>query len=214
MSSEAEASEWVDRELARAELRGLPVVPLLLAGDPFFRLASTQYEDVRDGRMPRDALARGELVRRRVSRRWTRSALPHGDRRCRRRRDPARRLGGTHRRLVSLAAVGTGPALVAGLSRRRDRHGGRQARHPDELAETHDSAASAKLLDAVDTEHTREALGKIHSGESRTPVLRKRTPHNARLRRTTSLVRASDDTRLASATAFFGADRQGYGQPG
>jgi hypothetical protein len=43
--------------LARAELRGIPVVPVLLAGDPFFRLGSTQYEDVRGGRVPGEAFA-------------------------------------------------------------------------------------------------------------------------------------------------------------
>jgi hypothetical protein len=58
MSPAAESSEWVDRELARAELKGLPVLPLLLAGDPFFRLGSTQYEDVRGGHMPREAFVR------------------------------------------------------------------------------------------------------------------------------------------------------------
>jgi hypothetical protein len=58
MSPAAESSEWVDRELARAELKGIPVLPLLLAGDPFFRLGSTQYEDVRDGRMPREPFVR------------------------------------------------------------------------------------------------------------------------------------------------------------
>jgi hypothetical protein len=57
MSPAAEASEWVDRELARAELRGIPVVPVLLEGYPFFRLGSTQYEDVRGGCVPGDALA-------------------------------------------------------------------------------------------------------------------------------------------------------------
>lgn len=57
MSPEAEASEWVDRELARAELQGIPVVPVLLDGYPFFRLGSTQYEDVRGGRVPGHALA-------------------------------------------------------------------------------------------------------------------------------------------------------------
>jgi hypothetical protein len=62
MSPVAESSEWVDRELARAELKGLPVLPLLLAGDPFFRLGSTQYEDVRDGRMPREAFVRRVLA--------------------------------------------------------------------------------------------------------------------------------------------------------
>ncbi len=61
MSPAAESSEWVDRELARAELKGLPVLPLLLAGDPFFRLGSTQYEDVRGGRMPGEAFVRRVL---------------------------------------------------------------------------------------------------------------------------------------------------------
>jgi hypothetical protein len=61
MSPAAESSEWVDRELARAELKGLPVLPLLLAGDPFFRLGSTQYEDVRGGAMPGEAFVRRVL---------------------------------------------------------------------------------------------------------------------------------------------------------
>ena len=61
MSPAAESSEWVDRELARAELKGLPVLPLLLAGDPFFRLGSTQYEDVRGGRMPREGFVQRVL---------------------------------------------------------------------------------------------------------------------------------------------------------
>ena len=58
MSPDAESSEWVDRELARAELKSRPVLPLLLVGDPFFRLGSTHYEDVRGGLMPRDAFVR------------------------------------------------------------------------------------------------------------------------------------------------------------
>jgi TIR domain len=58
MTPAAESSEWVDRELARAELKRRPVLPLLLAGDPFFRLGSTQYEDVRGGHLPRDAFVR------------------------------------------------------------------------------------------------------------------------------------------------------------
>jgi hypothetical protein len=57
MSPAAESSEWVDRELARAELKGLPILPLLLEGDPFFRLGSTQYDDVRGGRMPQERFA-------------------------------------------------------------------------------------------------------------------------------------------------------------
>jgi len=62
MSPTAESSEWVDRELARAELKGIPVLPLRLAGDPFFRLGSTQYEDVQGGRMPREAFVRRILA--------------------------------------------------------------------------------------------------------------------------------------------------------
>jgi hypothetical protein len=57
MSPAAESSEWVDRELARAELKDRPILPLLLDGDPFFRLGSTQYDDVRDGRMPQELFA-------------------------------------------------------------------------------------------------------------------------------------------------------------
>src|SRR5262245_25772696 len=57
MSPAAEASEWVDRELARAELKDLPILPLLLDGDPFFRLGSTQYDDVRGRRMPQERFA-------------------------------------------------------------------------------------------------------------------------------------------------------------
>lgn len=58
MSPAAESSEWVDRELARAELKGRPILPLLLDGDPFFRLGSTQYEDVRTGGMPQELFVR------------------------------------------------------------------------------------------------------------------------------------------------------------
>jgi len=61
MSPAAEASEWVDRELARAELKGRPVLPLLLEGDPFFRLGSTHYEDVRGGLLPGDGFV-GRVV--------------------------------------------------------------------------------------------------------------------------------------------------------
>ena len=58
MSPAAESSEWVDRELARAELKSRPILPLLLDGDPFFRLGSTHYEDVRGGHMPGAAFVR------------------------------------------------------------------------------------------------------------------------------------------------------------
>ena len=78
MSPAAESSEWVDRELARAELKGLPVLPLLLDGDPFFRLGSTQYDDVRDGRMPQEPFAQRllDLCDRRVGPAAERAAQP------------------------------------------------------------------------------------------------------------------------------------------
>jgi hypothetical protein len=52
MTPSAEESRWVERELQEAEDEGKPVFPLLLAGRRFFRLNSTQFEDVRDGGMP------------------------------------------------------------------------------------------------------------------------------------------------------------------
>lgn len=59
MTPEAEESPWVAREILRAELKGRPIIPLLLAGEPFFRLADMQYEDVRDGRCPLPDLSPG-----------------------------------------------------------------------------------------------------------------------------------------------------------
>lgn len=56
MTPEAEESPWVAREILRAESKSRPIIPLLLAGEPFFRLADMQYEDVRDGRMPSSGL--------------------------------------------------------------------------------------------------------------------------------------------------------------
>lgn len=52
MTPEAEESPWVTREILRAELKGRPIIPLLLSGEPFFRLADLHHEDVRGGRMP------------------------------------------------------------------------------------------------------------------------------------------------------------------
>jgi hypothetical protein len=53
MTPAAEASVWVNREIARAEALGKPILPLLLSGAPFFSLADLQYDDVRNGQMPR-----------------------------------------------------------------------------------------------------------------------------------------------------------------
>jgi len=52
MTSDAEDSKWVRNEVARSEAMLKPMLPLLLDGQPFFRLGHLQYEDVRDGRMP------------------------------------------------------------------------------------------------------------------------------------------------------------------
>src|SRR5690242_16406475 len=47
MSSAADESEWVEREIEAAENRGLPILPLLLEGQPFFRFTTRQWTDVR-----------------------------------------------------------------------------------------------------------------------------------------------------------------------
>jgi hypothetical protein len=55
MTPAAGASEWVEREIHFAQQLGRPILPLLLAGQPFFRLATTQHEDVTSGAMPTPA---------------------------------------------------------------------------------------------------------------------------------------------------------------
>lgn len=52
MTPQAAESQWVAREITRAEELGKPIVPLLLAGQRFFRLSDVQYEDVTGGGMP------------------------------------------------------------------------------------------------------------------------------------------------------------------
>jgi hypothetical protein len=52
MSPVADESVWVEREIRRAEILGKPILPILLAGEPFFRLADMQYEDVTGGQSP------------------------------------------------------------------------------------------------------------------------------------------------------------------
>ena len=54
MTPAAEDSTWVEREIHRAEMKGKPVLPLLLEGDTFFRFGHIQYEDVTSGSMPSD----------------------------------------------------------------------------------------------------------------------------------------------------------------
>jgi branched-chain amino acid transport system substrate-binding protein len=52
MTPAADESEWVAREVSRAQVKGKPIVPLLLAGEAFFRLSDMHYDDVTDGRLP------------------------------------------------------------------------------------------------------------------------------------------------------------------
>ena len=52
MSPFSASSKWVAKEIAHAERRGKPIVPLLLAGDVFFRLGDLHFIDVTKGRMP------------------------------------------------------------------------------------------------------------------------------------------------------------------
>ncbi|MBB5870349.1 hypothetical protein F4553_003728 [Allocatelliglobosispora scoriae] len=52
MTPQAEESEWISLEINRAVLKQRPILPLLLAGDGFFRLSTVQHENVTGGRMP------------------------------------------------------------------------------------------------------------------------------------------------------------------
>ena len=49
-SDRARAS--LQSELARAQAKGIPLFPLLLEGDVWLAVQSTQYEDVRGGKLP------------------------------------------------------------------------------------------------------------------------------------------------------------------
>jgi hypothetical protein len=52
MTSGAYTRDWVQSELARAQAKGIPLFPLLLEGDVWLPVQSTQYEDVRGGKLP------------------------------------------------------------------------------------------------------------------------------------------------------------------
>jgi hypothetical protein len=49
MSPTASDSDWVEREILMAESQDRPIIPVLLAGNPWPRLANIQYEDMRAG---------------------------------------------------------------------------------------------------------------------------------------------------------------------
>jgi hypothetical protein len=52
MTPQAEASQWVAREINEAERAGRRIVPLLLAGPVFFALSNIEYENVGGGALP------------------------------------------------------------------------------------------------------------------------------------------------------------------
>jgi TIR domain len=56
MSPHSKRSSWVNREINYAEEHSIPIFPLLLSGDKFFRLSDLQFEDVRTERMPSKTL--------------------------------------------------------------------------------------------------------------------------------------------------------------
>jgi len=45
-------SEWVQNEVARAKRKRKPLLPLLLQGDAWLSIETTQYVDIRDGSLP------------------------------------------------------------------------------------------------------------------------------------------------------------------
>lgn len=52
ISENSYASEWVQSEVARAQRKGKPIFPLLLSGDTWLSIESTQYVDVTDRSLP------------------------------------------------------------------------------------------------------------------------------------------------------------------
>lgn len=52
MSPRSARSQWVSRELAVTEREGIPVFPILLAGEPFPSLRNYQFFDAREGDLP------------------------------------------------------------------------------------------------------------------------------------------------------------------
>ena len=52
MTPDANASKWVQREINEAERQNKAILPLLLKGEPWFRLSDSQWVDVRGGVLP------------------------------------------------------------------------------------------------------------------------------------------------------------------
>ena len=55
MSDNARASDWVNNELTYAHCRGKKIFPLLLKGDTWLSVASIQYVNVRNRRLPEES---------------------------------------------------------------------------------------------------------------------------------------------------------------
>ncbi len=64
MSRHSKLSKWVKRENHYADRKGLPVMPLLLSGEPWLEVETSQYADVKGGRLPPEDFYRrlGELA--------------------------------------------------------------------------------------------------------------------------------------------------------
>ncbi|MFC4586972.1 TIR domain-containing protein [Sphaerisporangium corydalis] len=54
MSPAAEAAQWVEREILEGQRHNRNFLPILISGQRHFLLASSQYFDARDGRLPGD----------------------------------------------------------------------------------------------------------------------------------------------------------------
>ncbi len=52
VSENSYESEWVQNEVTRAKRKGKPSFPLLLSGDTWLSVETTQYEDVKKGNLP------------------------------------------------------------------------------------------------------------------------------------------------------------------
>ena len=75
MSPRSFASDWVQSELQRAKRKRKPVFPLLLEGDEtWLAVESTQYYDVRNGKLPEDEFYAD--LRQAISTRGTTQLLP------------------------------------------------------------------------------------------------------------------------------------------
>jgi hypothetical protein len=55
MSDNARASDWVNNELTYAQSKGKKIYPLLLKGNTWLSVASIQYVNVRNRKLPEES---------------------------------------------------------------------------------------------------------------------------------------------------------------